>query len=98
MLGRYHLRPLKSFRQVRNALAYVLLNARKHAGRRSRRAETSWKIDPASSGVSFDGWRGESNGEGAAACEAVGVARARSYVLSRGWRRHGLISPLEGVD
>jgi hypothetical protein len=28
--GRYHLRVLRTPREVRNALAYVLLNARKH--------------------------------------------------------------------
>ena len=30
MHGRYHLRILRTPREVRNALAYVLLNARKH--------------------------------------------------------------------
>jgi REP element-mobilizing transposase RayT len=95
MLGRYHLRVLKSFRQVRNALAYVLLNARRHAAKHARRAEASWRIDPASSGVSFDGWKGGAAGGASARCGTAGVARPRSYALTEGWRRHGLISPLE---
>jgi REP element-mobilizing transposase RayT len=33
LADRYHLRVLRSPRQVRNALAYVLLNARKHMAR-----------------------------------------------------------------
>ncbi|MCE2392790.1 MAG: transposase [Proteobacteria bacterium] len=36
--GRYHLRVLSTPRQVRNALAYVLLNARKHGWGRGRRS------------------------------------------------------------
>jgi hypothetical protein len=30
LIGRYHLRALRTSREVRNALAYVLLNVRKH--------------------------------------------------------------------
>ena len=48
---RYHLRVLRSPRQVRNALAYVLLNARRHlVKRRGRAALRGDAIDPASSG------------------------------------------------
>jgi REP element-mobilizing transposase RayT len=51
---RYHLRVLRTPLEVRRALAYVLLNARKHLG---RLAPTLGRIDPASSGAWFDGWR-----------------------------------------
>ncbi|HXK23198.1 MAG TPA: transposase [Myxococcota bacterium] len=34
LLGRYHVRALRTPREVRNALAYVLLNARKHWAQR----------------------------------------------------------------
>jgi len=49
---RFHSRALKTPREVRNALVYVLANFRKHA-RRTPRAG----IDPFSSGAWFDGWR-----------------------------------------
>ncbi len=52
LADRYHARPLRTPREVRNALRSVLLNGRKHA-RRARGA----RIDPASSGRWFDGWR-----------------------------------------
>jgi REP element-mobilizing transposase RayT len=84
--GRFHAVILKTPTQVRNALRYVLLNARKH-GTRLR------GIDPASSGRWFDGWRGRVDPR-----DAVGggreVAAPRSWLLGVGWRRRGLI----GVD
>jgi putative transposase len=46
---RYHARELRSPRQVRNALVYVLSNWKKH-----RRGATG--IDPFSSAIHFDGW------------------------------------------
>src|SRR5262245_21626015 len=50
---RFHARLLRTPREVRNAIAYVLLNARRHA----RRIWTGLRVDPASSGRWFDGWR-----------------------------------------
>jgi hypothetical protein len=67
---------------VRNALVYVLQNARHHGLRRSG-------VDPFSSGASFDGW------EAPIAVVAGPGARARSWLLTLGWRRHGLIRPDE---
>jgi len=49
---RFHSHALKSPREVRNALLYVLANFRKHARRAPRPG-----IDPFSSGAWFDGWR-----------------------------------------
>jgi REP element-mobilizing transposase RayT len=82
---RYHARVLKTPRQVRNALAYVLLNARRHAGRRARRRGT---VDPASSGRWFDGWRTHP----APAPDPPAVARPRTWLAGPGWRRHGRIA------
>jgi len=48
---RYHDRILRTPREVRNALSYVLHNARKH-GRR-----LTWLIDLFASGIWFDGWK-----------------------------------------
>src|SRR6185369_8830010 len=82
---RFHARILRTPREVRNALAYVLLNARHHA----RRLWTGLQVDPASSGRWFDGWRqrpvhGPNVG-------APPVSRPRTWLLAIGWRRHGLI-------
>jgi len=74
---------------ARRALAYVLLNARRHAAR----LFGAVRIDPASSGRWFDGWRSAPAETGAA--HRVPVARARSWLLAVGWRRHGLIDPAE---
>ena len=48
-------------------------------------------IDPASSGRWFDGWRQRLPVEAGPAP----VARARTWLAAKGWRRHGLIDALE---
>jgi REP element-mobilizing transposase RayT len=94
--GRYHHRLLRTPREVRRALAYVLLNARRHLAKRrrvSRRAPSA--LDPASSARWFDGWQRDVAGrlmEARADCE---VARPRTWLLRVGWRRHGLVDPGE---
>jgi hypothetical protein len=92
LADRYHLHVLRTPRQVRSALAYVLLNARRHASKVSR----GLRCDPASSGCWFDGWRRRPQ---VPSCQArlrsPPVAEARSWLLRVGWRRHGLIDPLE---
>jgi len=94
--GRYHHRSLRTPREVRRALAYVLLNARRHlAKRRHLERASSSPLDPASSARWFDGWRpGVASGspEGDAARE---VANPRTWLLRVGWRRHGLVDPAE---
>src|SRR5574338_413019 len=86
---RYHLRVLRTPLEVRRALAYCLLNARKHLGARAPRVG---RIDPASSGAWFTGWRA---GVVAVARSPAPVARAVSWLLRVGWRRHGLLDPGE---
>src|SRR6185503_16392733 len=77
---RYHARVLKTPREVRNALVYVLNNFRKHIpGARG--------LDPRSSAAWFTGWR-------AAVAKMVGrspVAQPRTWLAAVGWRRRGLI-------
>ncbi|MGH7289526.1 MAG: transposase [Myxococcota bacterium] len=50
LADRYHLRIFRSPREVRNALAYVLLNARRHLAKRGRPVAAARRVDPASSG------------------------------------------------
>jgi len=91
LADRYHMRLLKTPREVYNALRYVLLNARRHA----RQLRGAVRLDPASSARWFDGWRPGSATVREVVEETVGrpVARARSWLLTTGWRRHGLIDP-----
>ena len=92
---RYHARELTSPRAVRNALVYVLHNARKH------RASLAW-IDPCSSAAWFDGFRRDAltciaTADVRALVVAAGkrpTAAARTWLGGVGWRRLGLV----GID
>jgi len=53
---RYHARPLRTPTEVRNAIRYVLLNARHHGAARGAVMARGW-VDPHSSGLWFDGWK-----------------------------------------
>jgi hypothetical protein len=97
---RYHARLLRTPREVRNALRYVLLNARHHAAVAARKARQAVEVvlDPASSAKWFDGWKAgvatKEGAEGSAAGRGPRpVARARTWLLTTGWRRHGLLDP-----
>jgi hypothetical protein len=105
---RYHLRILGSPRQVRNALAYVLLNARRHAAKRigalRKRGVAVASIpcrgilDAASSARWFLGWRRDVAVDRApppALGAEPAVAGPRTWLLLRGWRMHGLLDPNE---
>ena len=83
---RYHARALRSPREVRNALEYVLNNAVRHGAR-----VPDGLPDPCSSGLWFDGWRGLR----IATSGPPPVASARSWLLRVGWRRQGTIPPGE---
>jgi REP element-mobilizing transposase RayT len=77
---RYHGRPLRTPREVRHGLVYVLLNARKHGVH-------GGGIDPFSSGAWFEGWRETVE----APPGPAPVARPRTWLLHVGWRRSGPI-------
>jgi REP element-mobilizing transposase RayT len=94
LVDRYHVSVLKTPTQVRNALRYVLLNARHHAKRVKKTVE---RLDPASSGRFFDGWRWRPavDGRRAHALSGAPVSRPHTWLLSKGWRRLGLLDPAE---
>lgn len=85
---RYHDRVLRTPRQVRHALRYVLCNGRKHAV-----VASDERFDPCSSAAAFDGWKGGVAGDLAASLRARVVARPRTWLLTIGWRRGGLLDP-----
>ena len=80
---RYHDKVLRTPKEVRNALAYVLNNARRHGLRLAQ------AVDLFASGPWFDGWRERFRTRGLPA--AIPVAAGRTWLLTLGWRRHGLI-------
>jgi putative transposase len=86
---RYRERPLKTPREVRNALVYVLMNAHKHNVALNG-------LDPHSSATTFDAWRDVSI---VARASPVGSHLAEmgpsTWLLARGWRNHGLIGSWE---
>ena len=88
---RYHARILRTPREVRNCLVYVLGNWRHHGGGKYLRES----LDPCSSAAWFDGFREKllplpRDAEPPAAAP-------RTWLLGVGWRRHGLISITEGA-
>ena len=83
--------------EVRRALAYVLLNVRKHC-RERRGRKPPVVLDGASSGIWFDGWKGRSPpplGHYADAHRRCEVAEPRTWLLEKCWRKIGLIDPAE---
>jgi hypothetical protein len=86
---RYFARILRTPRQTRNCLCYLLNNCRRHDAQRRRTRPEGW-IDPCSSGVFFDGWRDAP--VVAVAGRDPPVSVAHGWLLRVGWRRHGLIS------
>ena len=86
---RYHLEVIKAPRQTRHALCYVLQNARRHGEWIDRRYGG---MDPFSSSWWFDGWRDDRWRKGVSPPEMRTVAPAQTYLLTVGWRCHGLIA------
>jgi hypothetical protein len=89
---RYHARYLKTPREVRNALRYVLLNRKHHAA--EQRFSKYW-IDPWSSAAWFGGWAQPVRGDEPWKRELLALdaptARATVWLLTDGWKRHGLL-------
>ena len=84
---RYHDRVLRTPREVRSALAYVLNNARRHGLRLAQ------AMDFFASGAWFDGWKEGFRTRSVPAARPV--AAGRTWLLNVGWRRYGLVSLFE---
>lgn len=90
---RYHARALRTPRETRAALAYVLGNARHH-GWRGGPAQ----LDPCSSAALCDGWRRDvvwHRDDVVELCrpEGLAVVSPSRWLLTTGWRRAGLLDP-----
>ena len=91
---RYHVRVLRSPKQTRHALAYVLNNWRRH--REDDAAFTNaWVMDPYSTAIQFNGWKEMENEvvyrKPPPTYDPLVVWLPKSWLLREGWRRHGLI-------
>jgi hypothetical protein len=80
-VDRWHSTVLGSPRQVRNALVYVLQNRAKHVP-----SANGPSPDPLSSAAGFDGFVSASP-----SVRAGPAVAPQTWLLSIGWRRHGLI-------
>jgi len=96
--ARYHASLITSPKQARHTLAYVLNNWRHHHEDRDGRAR-SWRIDRYSSAISFDGWRESWSSSTVWRIPKdylpLPVRPARCWLLTTGWKRHGLIETTE---
>ena len=87
---RYDAHVLRKPLEVRNALVYVLNNAKKHLREAGVLIPRGW-IDPYSSASTFDGWmEGHVVPQGSA--DPPAALPATVWLLTTGWRRHGPLS------
>jgi REP element-mobilizing transposase RayT len=91
---RYHQEIIKTPKQARHTLAYVLNNWRKHKEDRHDFART-WNVDPYSTGALFDGWKEREDAVTLWPLREtylpLVVYLPKTWLLREGWRRHGLV-------
>ena len=87
---RYHDRQLRTPREVRNAIRYVLANGKKHEAE-GLEVCVPQPVDVYTSAPWFDGFREKFTVRGLEAIVRP-VTDPRTWLLRTGWRRHGLIS------
>jgi REP element-mobilizing transposase RayT len=97
-VDRYHLEIIKTPRQARRSLSYVLNNWRKH--REDRFEDTrDWKVDPYSSGVHFLGWKEREDAvvlwRWRDTYDPLVVYQPKTWLLREGWLKHGRVSFFE---
>ena len=92
---RYHAVLLRTPRQVRNAIAYVLNNWRHHGEDVMGEAQRRAHVDPYATGILFDGWRdAPARFVVPDGYEPLPVKGPGSWLLAAGWREH---HPLIGL-
>jgi len=93
---RYHATVIRTPRQARNALAYVLNNWRRHNEDEAAREARYAAIDPYSTARSFDGWKETRDAvmaPGFKTFQPLEVGKPRTWLLGTGWReKYGPIS------
>jgi REP element-mobilizing transposase RayT len=84
---RYHSRALRTPREVRHCLVYVLFNFKKHGAA----GASSPSIDPCSSGWWFTGWQRPPKPRSPDWPNAPPVMPAMTWLAAVGWMRYGKI-------
>jgi REP element-mobilizing transposase RayT len=92
---RYHATQIRTARQARNTLAYVLNNWRRHREDVVNATTMRASVDPYSSGIRFDGWIGAPRFAVPAGYEPLPVQPPETSLLRRDWKRSGLIDLFE---
>jgi REP element-mobilizing transposase RayT len=87
---RYHAVQIRTPRQARNTLAYVLNNWRRH-----RVWAGDAPVDPYSSGVTFTGWSERPQFSIPAGYVPLPMSPPQTSLLRSGWKQFGLIDPFE---
>jgi hypothetical protein len=90
---RFYARDMRSPREVRAGIVYVLMNHKKHGGGRHPPA-----LDRFSSAFWFDGFAARAAPLAVALRDGlpnatIPVARPRTWLLRTGWRHYGLVRP-----
>jgi REP element-mobilizing transposase RayT len=86
---RHHRHELTSPREVRNALVYILFNARKHAFGDARTVQALFDApDPFSSAPWFDGWHPEARPPPEPMPDSP-LTSPRTWLATGGWKRGG---------
>jgi REP element-mobilizing transposase RayT len=83
---RYHVEVLSSPAQVRNALAYVMNNWRKHGEDRG----ACYRVDPFSTGIFFRGWKETDIPKVLvipSGADVLPYREPRTWLLAEGWKR-----------
>ena len=99
---RYHRRDVRTPRDLRNLLRYVLMNHRKHAQTPVEVHQRRSELDPCSSAAWAGVWDDRAESRAAQLRERATrlglrcpVRWPRTWLARRGWRRHGLLGLYE---
>jgi len=91
--GRYHATQIRTARQARNTLCYVLNNWRKHREDLASARCMQAALDPYASAVAFEGWTQRFTAP--AGYVPLPMSAPRTELLRAGWLRYGRIDPWE---
>jgi REP element-mobilizing transposase RayT len=92
---RFYARALVTPREIRNVLAYVLLNEQRHLSAGRGLTLPPWYFDACSSAAEFDGWRRIAGLRPPPTPRRDVTVAPHSALLQSLWRQHGLIGPDE---
>lgn len=92
---RYKAKQLRSRDYVRNAIAYVLNNWRRHREDTRDRNWGNTQLDAFSSAVTFTGWKGRKRWKIPDDYSPLPVSPPRTSLLQSDWQWFGLIDPFE---